>query len=83
MVQFDDGSSHLFALWTTPICTRRRKGWKDAGQILKLDSNGRATAAAGQPGKALGEFGEAHYITLGPQDETWMGDTVKRTCASS
>jgi sugar lactone lactonase YvrE len=48
-----------------------------AGQILKLDSNGKAIAATGQPGKGLGEFGEAHYMTFGPRDEIWVADTVK------
>jgi DNA-binding beta-propeller fold protein YncE len=47
-----------------------------AGQILKLDSNGKAVAATGQPGKQLGEFGEAHYMTMGPQGEIWVADTV-------
>jgi hypothetical protein len=32
-----------------------------AGQILRLDENGRTLAAAGQPGKSLGEFGEAAF----------------------
>ena len=48
-----------------------------AGQILKLDANGKAIAATGQPGKALGEFGEAHYLALGPQGEIYVADTVK------
>jgi hypothetical protein len=48
-----------------------------AGEILKLDANGKAIAATGQPGKALGEFGEAHYMTMGPRDEIWVADTVK------
>ena len=49
-----------------------------AGQILRLDANGKAVAAFGQPGKALGEFGEAHYMAFGPNDdEIYVGDTVK------
>jgi sugar lactone lactonase YvrE len=47
-----------------------------AGQILKLDENGRALAATGQPGKSLGEFGEAHFMTLGPTGEIYVADTV-------
>lgn len=47
-----------------------------SGQILKLDANGRAVAAMGQPGKGLGEFGEAHYLTFGPQGEIFVADTV-------
>jgi DNA-binding beta-propeller fold protein YncE len=47
-----------------------------AGQILKLDANGTALAATGQPGKGLGEFGEAHYMTMGPRGEIYVADTV-------
>ena len=47
-----------------------------AGQVLKLDLAGKAVAATGQPGKALGEFGEAHYLTLGRQGEIYVADTV-------
>jgi DNA-binding beta-propeller fold protein YncE len=47
-----------------------------AGQILKLDAAGKAIAATGQPGKGLGEFGEAHYMTMGHQGEIWVADTV-------
>ena len=47
-----------------------------AGQILKLDENGRVRAATGQPGKKLGEFGEAHFMSLGPKGEIYVADTV-------
>jgi DNA-binding beta-propeller fold protein YncE len=47
-----------------------------AGQILKLDANGHAVAATGQPGKSLGEFGEAHYMAMGPKGEIFVADTV-------
>ena len=47
-----------------------------SGQILKIDRNGKAMAATGQPGKGLGEFGEAHYMALGPKDEIYVADTV-------
>ncbi len=47
-----------------------------AGQILKLDANGKAIAATGQPGKGLGEFGEAHYMAMGPGGVIWVADTV-------
>jgi DNA-binding beta-propeller fold protein YncE len=50
-----------------------------AGQILQLDENGRALAATGQPGKNLGEFGEAHFMTLGPEGEIYVADTVNAT----
>jgi streptogramin lyase len=48
-----------------------------AGQILRLDADGKAIGMTGQPGKGLGEFGEAHYMTMGPQGEIWVADTVK------
>jgi DNA-binding beta-propeller fold protein YncE len=47
-----------------------------AGQILRLDPNGKALAATGQPGKELGQFGEAHYLTFGPKGEIYVADTV-------
>ena len=47
-----------------------------SGQILTLDRNGKTMAATGQPGKGLGEFGEAHYMTLGPRGEIYVADTV-------
>jgi len=47
-----------------------------AGQILKLDANGRAIAATGQPGKGLGQFGEAHYMTMAPNGDIYVADTV-------
>jgi hypothetical protein len=30
----------------------------------------------GQPGKALGEFGEAHYMTMTPGGEIYVADTI-------
>ena len=48
-----------------------------AGQILKLDSNGKAIAATGQPGKGLGEFGEAHYMAMASNGDIYVADTVK------
>jgi DNA-binding beta-propeller fold protein YncE len=47
-----------------------------AGQILKLDSNGKAIAAMGQPGKALGEFGEAHYMAIASNGDIYVADTI-------
>jgi DNA-binding beta-propeller fold protein YncE len=47
-----------------------------AGQILKLDSNGKALAATGQPGKGLGEFGEAHYMAMAPNGDIYVADTI-------
>lgn len=48
-----------------------------AGQVLRLDLNGDVLAAAGKPGKELGEFGEAHFIAVSPKGEIFVADTVK------
>ncbi len=48
-----------------------------SGEILKLDENGKAIGAHGQPGKGLGEFGEAHYMTITPAGDIFVADTVK------
>ena len=46
------------------------------GQLLRLDLNGRVLAAVGKSGKGLGEFGEAHAISVSPQGDVWVADTV-------
>tara|TARA_B100000686_G_scaffold332549_1_gene397423 strand:- start:2133 stop:3101 length:969 start_codon:yes stop_codon:yes gene_type:complete len=48
-----------------------------AGEILKLDKNGKVLAATGEPGKGLGEFGEAHYMTIAPGGVIYVADTIK------
>ena len=50
-----------------------------AGQILKLGPDGKAVAATGQPGKGLGEFGEAHFMVIGPDKTIYVADTVNAT----
>jgi DNA-binding beta-propeller fold protein YncE len=47
-----------------------------AGQILKLDQDGRVIAATGQPGKGLGEFGEAHFMAIASDRSIYVADTV-------
>lgn len=47
-----------------------------AGQLLRLDLNGNVLAAVGKPGKGLGEFGEAHFVTVSPKGEIYVADTV-------
>jgi DNA-binding beta-propeller fold protein YncE len=47
-----------------------------AGQILRLDKNGKAVAMFGQPGKALGEFGEAHYMAMTAGGDIYVADTI-------
>jgi DNA-binding beta-propeller fold protein YncE len=47
-----------------------------AGQLLRLDLEGKVLAATGKPGKGLGEFGEAHFVTVSPKGDVWVADTV-------
>ena len=48
----------------------------DAHVSSSPPNNSGMVAATGQPGKKLGEFGEAHFITLGPQGEIYVTDPV-------
>lgn len=45
-------------------------------QLLRLDLNGKVLAAVGKSGKGVGEFGEAHAVTMSPTGEIWVADTV-------
>jgi hypothetical protein len=47
-----------------------------AGQLLRMDLDGKVLAAVGKPGKALGEFGEAHMIAVSPKGEVFVADSV-------
>jgi DNA-binding beta-propeller fold protein YncE len=47
-----------------------------AGQVIKLDLDGKVLGVAGKQGKGLGQFGEAHFIALGPKDEVYVADTL-------
>ena len=51
-----------------------------AGQVLKLDLDGKVLAAMGKPGPAgtWGEFGEAHFIAVSPKGEIYVADSVNR-----
>ena len=46
------------------------------GQVLKLDLNGTVLGAMGGQGKALGQFGEAHYIAVSAKGEIYVADTL-------
>ena len=50
-----------------------------AGQLLRMDLNGKVLAVVGKPGKGPGEFGEAHEVTEGPNGDVWVADTVNST----
>jgi len=50
-----------------------------AGQLLRMDLNGKVLAVVGKPGKGPGEFGEAHEVTERSNGEVWVADTVNST----
>jgi DNA-binding beta-propeller fold protein YncE len=50
-----------------------------AGQLLKMDLDGKVISAMGKPGKGLGEFGEAHVIAVSPKGEVYIADSVNAT----
>ena len=47
-----------------------------AGQLVQMDLEGKVLAVTGRPGKALGEFGEAHFLAVSPKDELFVADSV-------
>jgi len=47
-----------------------------AGQVLKMDLDGKVLAATGKPGKGVGEFGEAHVIAVSPKGDIYVADSV-------
>jgi DNA-binding beta-propeller fold protein YncE len=47
-----------------------------AGQVLRLDLDGRVLGAIGRAGKGWGEFGEAHFIAVSPRGELYVADSV-------
>src|SRR6516165_3544740 len=49
-----------------------------AGQLLRLDLDGKVLAAAGKPGNGVGEFGEAHFVAVSPRGEIYVADSVNR-----
>jgi len=51
-----------------------------AGQLLRMDLDGKVLAAVGKPGAAgtWGEFGEAHFIAVSPKGEIYIADSVNR-----
>lgn len=47
-----------------------------AGQLVKMDLDGKVLGALGKPGKGPGEFGEAHMIAVSPKGEVYIADSV-------
>lgn len=43
---------------------------------MKLDMAGNILGMTGKQGKAVGQFGEAHFITLSPKAEIYVADTL-------
>ena len=46
------------------------------GQIIRLDTSGRILGMTAKPGKAPGQFGEAHFITMGANGDIYVADTL-------
>jgi len=64
-------------IWTTDENGHTVRKMNLAGEILKLDENGKPLAGTGEPGKKLREFGEAHYMTITPTGDIFVADTIK------
>ena len=47
-----------------------------SGQIIRLDLQGNVLGVMSQQGKAVGQFGEAHFIAVSPRDEIYVADTL-------
>jgi DNA-binding beta-propeller fold protein YncE len=47
-----------------------------AGQVMKLDLAGNVLGVTGQQGKAINQFGEAHYIAVSARNEVYVADTL-------
>jgi DNA-binding beta-propeller fold protein YncE len=48
-----------------------------AGQVIRLDLNGKVLGVMGKQGKALGQFGEAHFIAVSRNEEAiYVADTL-------
>ena len=46
------------------------------GRLMKLDMNGKILGMAGSQGKALGQFGEAHFVAVSSRSEIFVADTM-------
>ena len=47
-------------------------------QIVKLDMQGNVLGVTGSSGDGPNQYGEAHYLTLGPNSEIYVADVVNR-----
>ncbi len=48
------------------------------GEWAKLDPDGKVLGSLGSPGKANGQFGEAHYLVLDAQNDVFVADVSNR-----
>ena len=48
------------------------------GEWAKLDMNGKVLGSLGSPGKANGQFGEAHYLVLDQDSNVYVADVGNR-----
>jgi DNA-binding beta-propeller fold protein YncE len=46
-----------------------------AGQVMKLDLDGNVLGVTGKQGKALGQYGEAHFIAVAANGDVYVADT--------
>ena len=49
-----------------------------AGQVVKMDLDGKVQAVVGKAGNGVGEFGEAHFVAVSPKGEIYVADSVNR-----
>jgi sugar lactone lactonase YvrE len=49
-----------------------------AGQLLRLDLDGKVLAVVGKAGNGVGEFGEAHFVAVSPKGDIYVADSVNR-----
>jgi hypothetical protein len=47
-----------------------------AGQLMKLDLDGKVLGVTGKQGKALGQFGEAHFLAVSAKGDVYVADTL-------
>jgi DNA-binding beta-propeller fold protein YncE len=49
-----------------------------AGQLLRMDLDGKVLAAVGKAGNGVGEFGEAHFVAVSSKGDIYVADSVNR-----
>jgi DNA-binding beta-propeller fold protein YncE len=49
-----------------------------AGQVVRMDLDGRVLSVVGKAGQGVGEFGEAHFVAVSPKGDIFVADSVNR-----